>query len=61
MKYRNQKEHAMGSMKGLAALLGIAVLMVVVTACGGEATGTPPPTQDIPPTKDIPLTTVIIE
>ncbi len=49
----------MGRMKGLAALLGIAVLMVVVTACGGDATGTPPPTQDIPPTKDLPLTTVI--
>ena len=53
VEHRNQKEHAMGRMKGLAALLGIAVLMVVVTACGGEATGTPPPTQDIP------LTTVI--
>lgn len=49
----------MGRMKRLAALLGVAVLMVVVTACGGEATGTPPPTQDISPTQDIPLTTVI--
>ena len=46
-------------MKSLAAVLGVAVLMVVVTACGGETTATPPPTQDIPPTQDLPLTTVI--
>ncbi len=49
MKYRNQKEHAMGRIKGLAAILGVAVLVFVVTACGGEATGTPPPTP-APPT-----------
>ena len=53
MKYRNQKEHAIGRTKGFASILGVAVLMVVLTACGGEATATPPPTQDTP------LTTVI--
>ena len=53
MKHRNQKKHAIGRMKGLAAILGVALLMVVVTACGGVATETPPPTQEIP------LTTVI--
>ncbi len=59
MEHRNEKEHAMGRIKGLAAVLGVAVLMVVVTACGGKAPGTAPPTQDIPPSHDIPLTTVI--
>jgi len=34
-------------------------LILVFTACGGGATATPPPTQNIPPTQDIPLTTVI--
>lgn len=52
-------EHALGRMKGLAPFLGVVVLMVVVTACGGEATATPPPSQDTPPTQDIPLTTVV--
>ncbi len=34
-------------------------LILVFTACGGGATATPPPTQNIPPTQDVPLTTVI--
>ena len=42
MKYRTQWEHKMGRMKGLAAILGVLVLMVVVTACGsGESSTTP--------------------
>ena len=42
MKYRTQEEHEMGRMKGLAAILGVLVLMVVVTACGsGESSTTP--------------------
>ena len=36
VKYGNQEEHEMGSMKGLAAILGVAVLMVVVAACGSN-------------------------
>ena len=34
-------------------------LILVFTACGGEATTTPPPTRDIPPTQDITLTAVV--
>ena len=34
-------------------------LILVFTACGGEATAIPAPTQDIPPTQEIPLTKVI--
>ena len=35
-------KHEMGRMKGLAAILGVLVLMVVVTACGsGESSTTP--------------------
>ena len=30
----NQKEHEMGTMKGLAAIPGFAVLIAVVVACG---------------------------
>ena len=42
MKYRTQEEHEKGRMKGLAAILGVLVLMVVVTACGsGESSTTP--------------------
>ena len=42
MKCRTQEEHEMGRMKGLAAILGVLVLMVVVTACGsGESSTTP--------------------
>ena len=42
MKYRTQEEHEIGRMKGLAAILGVLVLMVVVTACGsGESSTTP--------------------
>ena len=42
MKYRIQEEHETGRMKGLAAILGVLVLMVVVTACGsGESSTTP--------------------
>ena len=59
MKHRNQKKHAMGRMKDLASIFGVAVLIVVVAACGDDATATPPPTQDIPLTQDIPMTTVI--
>ena len=36
MKCRNKGEHEMGRMKGLAAILGVAVLMVVVAACGSD-------------------------
>ncbi len=41
MKYRNQGEHEMGRVKGLAAILGVAVLMAVVAACGNGAEPTP--------------------
>ena len=34
-------------------------LILIFTACGGEATATPPSTQVIPPAQDISLTTVI--
>ncbi len=37
MKHRNQEEHEKSRMEGLAAILGVAVLMVVVTACGNGA------------------------
>ena len=59
VEHRNEKEQAMGRIKGLAAVLGVDVRRVVVTACGGKDPGTAPPTQDIPPSHDIPLTTVI--
>ncbi len=58
VKHRNQKKHTMGRMKGIASIFGVAVLMVVVTACG-KATATPPPTQDILLAQEIPMTTVI--
>ena len=42
MKYRVQEEHEMSWMKGLAAILGAAVLMAVVAACGsGESSSQP--------------------
>jgi len=44
------------SMFVAAALM---TLILVFTACGGEATATPPPTQDIRQTQDIPLSSVI--
>ena len=40
MKYRNQEEHETGKMKGLAAILGVAVLMAVVAACGSGTEST---------------------
>ena len=51
MKYRNRKEHEMNRMKGLAAILGVVVLMVVVAACGNGETpaSTETITPDIPP------------
>ncbi len=49
----------MGGMKGLAAILGVAVLMVVVTSCGGKAPATSPPTQEIPLTQDLSMTMVV--
>ena len=45
MKYRTQEEHETGRMKGLAAILGVLVLMVVATACGGGESSTTPPTN----------------
>lgn len=35
------------------------ILVLVLTACGGDATATSPPTQDIPLTQEIPMATVI--
>ena len=37
MKDKNQEDYGMGRMKGLAAILGVAVLMAVVAACGDGA------------------------
>ena len=34
--------------------------ILVFTACGGAATATPPPTQDMPAAQDVPLTTIIV-
>ena len=45
MKYRTQEEHEKGRMKGLAAILGVLVLMVVVTACGSSESSTTPATN----------------
>ena len=36
VKYGNREEHESGRMKGLVAVLGVAVLMVVVAACGSD-------------------------
>ena len=47
MKNRNQEEHEMGRMKGLAAILGVAVLMAVVAACGNGA-GLPSLSDEVP-------------
>ena len=42
MKYRVQEEHEMGRVKGLGAVLGATVLLVVVAACGsGESSSQP--------------------
>ena len=42
VKYGNQERHEISRMKGFAAILGVLVLMVVVTACGsGESSTTP--------------------
>ena len=51
MKCKNREEHETNRMKGLAAILGIAALMVVVAACGNGATPASPETitPDIPP------------
>ena len=42
MKYKNREQHEISRMKGLAAILGVAVLMVVVAVCGSgtESTST---------------------
>ena len=45
VKYRNQEEHGMSRMKGLAAILGVAVLMVVIAACGNGSKPTSQPTS----------------
>ena len=61
VKYRNQEEHDMGRMKGLAAILGAAMLVAVVAACGNGAEPTSLSDQvstPAPPT-EIPLTQVI--
>jgi len=51
--YRNREEHEMGRLKGFAAILGVAAVMVGVAACGNGAEPTPlsdeVPTQ-APPT-----------
>ena len=42
MRYRVQEEHEMGRVKGLGAVLGATVLLVVVAACGsGESSSQP--------------------
>ncbi len=48
-------------MKRLFTIAALTIsLLTLLAACGGEATATPPPTQDIPATQEIPLTTVIV-
>ena len=70
MKYRNHEEHEMGRMQGLAAILGVAVLMAVVAACGNGAeptslshevpTPAPPTVGGTTPTESNPPTTPIV-
>ena len=43
VKYRTQEKHKMNRIKGLAAILGVAVVMAVAAACGNEAEPTPVP------------------
>ena len=67
MKYRYQEEHEMSRMKGLVAIRGVAVLMVVVAACGNGAEPTslsddvptlaPPTKGGTTPTESSPTTT----
>ena len=70
VKYRNQEEHEMGRVKGLAAILGAVVLMAVVAACGNGAeptalsdevpTQAPPTVGGTTPTDSTPPTTPIV-
>jgi len=53
VKRRRQEEHKMGRVKGLAGILGIAVLMAVLMACGNGAEPTSP--IDDAPKPDPPL------
>ncbi len=49
-------------MKRLFTIAALTIsLLTLLAACGGEATATPPPTQNIPPTQEIPLTTVLAQ
>ena len=48
MNYMNKGEHEMNRMKALAAILGVAVLMAVVAACGSAAE--PTSLSDVEPT-----------
>ena len=59
--FKNQEEHEIGRMKGLAAILGAAVLMALVVACGNGAEPTSL-SDEVPtpaPPTEIPLTQVI--
>ena len=70
MNYMNKGEHEMNRMKALAAILGVAVLMAVVAACGSaaeptslsdvEPTAAPPTVNGTTPTDSIPPTTLIV-